>query len=50
MNRKIVDIETNITQKIMDFCESRVFATKNIKLEIFWHKLGCWFLSHRIFK
>ena len=40
------NMKTAISQIGIDFCEERAYKANNIKREIFWHKVGCWFLRH----
>ena len=38
------NLKTKICQWFIDFSEIRMQRTKNIKVEIFWDKIGNWFL------
>jgi|GEM_PF-6000381 len=43
--RGLQNMKITIEQIGIDFCEQRMHRSKNIKGEIFWHKIGWWFLK-----
>jgi hypothetical protein len=44
MKQKLKNLDTAIRQWLADRCETRSQNSRNIKAEMFWDKLGIWFL------